>query len=295
MRLVQIAIATSLATPAFADDFPIRLADGATRTITAEHTRKSNVPAPAPNWRLTTVKRLTWHVGKSGGPPALTVTPVSATPGAGSPPEVAQARSLAIPATLSVDEHLEPGDFVDGDKVRAEFVRLVPNAKGADTKLIDASTKAMVATELFMTAHGQGLTLKPGAEISADVPIANPLGGPPVRGVVIAKLEAVDKAAGSARIKWSQTLDPASFKAVVETMVADLGRGQLPPDRLAQMRAALEGAAYDSRTECRFDIDIRSGLARRAECTAINNLTIQGKTQQVSDTWLITQSPPDKA
>lgn len=294
MRLLPAFVLAALATPAFANDLSIRLADGATWTITAEHTRKSNGGAAAENWSLTTAKRLTWHSGKSGAGAQLTIDPISATPGPGSPPELAQARSLAVPATINVDENLEPGEFINSDEVRAAFVRLVPKAKGADAKLVDASAKAMVATELFMTAHGQGLALEPGVVLSADVPIANPLGGPPVRGIVTERLNAVDETRGIAKVEWRQALDPSSFKTMVATMVADLGKVQMPPDRLGQAKATLESAAYENRTDCSFEIDTRTGLARRTECTATTTVTIQGRSQQVVDTWTITQSLPDK-
>lgn len=294
MKLFVIALAVGFATPAFAEEFPIKLVDGASWTITAEHTRKSSDPAPAQNWSLTTVKRLTWHAGKAGEPSMLTVTPVSATPGAGSPAELAQARSLAIPATLHVGDGLEPGEVVNREEVRAEFVRLAPNAKGADARLIDASAMAMVATELAMTAHGQGTLLKRGSPVSGEVAMANPLGGPPLKGLVTITLEAVDTAAGMAKIAWSQASEPASFKAVVAEMLADLGKRQLPPDKLAEAKAALDSASYDNRTECRFDIDTRTGLARRSVCTATNTVSMQGKTQSVVDQWTIAQTPPDK-
>jgi hypothetical protein len=283
------------AAPAAGQDLPVRLADGATWTITAEHSRSTDGGARAQNWSLTTVKRLTWRAGRKKGPATLTVTPVSAIAGPGSPPEVATGRSLAIPATLEVDESLTPGAVVNRDQVRAEFVRLVPNASAASAEMIDASTKAMIASEVATVSRAQGLALKLGEPLSAEIEMPNPLGGPPLRGVESAKLESFDKSTSRAVVNWRQALNPDSFKESTAGMLLAMAKGKVDPAKIEEARTAFATAAMQNETACRHEIDILSGLTLKAECDTTNVITMQGKTQRVVEHWLITQTLPGPA
>lgn len=295
MKLILAGIVAALATPAIADDFPVRLKDGATWTITAVHSRAAPGMGPIGNWSLTTVKRLTWRAGAAGKAATLRVDPVSATPGPDSPKEVASGRSLAIPATLGVDDDLTPREIVNRDEVRTEFKRLVPNAANARDEIIDASTKAMIAAELGVVSRVQGLSLAAGKPVSGPIEIANPLGRDPLQGVESATLVAHDKASGKATIRWRQSLDPTSFKAFLDKVLTALSTASLPPDRIAEMRTALAGAAYEVETLCDIELDTRSGLATRAECLTKQDITTLGKTQHIDERWLVTQTLPDNS
>ncbi len=282
------------ATAAAAQEFPVHLQDGASWTITAEHTHSAEGGGPAQNWNLTTVKRLTWHAAGADGKPSLTVTPLSATPGPNSPPEVAGARSLAIPATLTAGPDLSPGEVLNREEVRAEFRRLVPGANPQDTPLIDVSAKVMIAAELGTVSRGQALAFPGGGRTQASVQLPNPLGGgPPLRATQAAQLESFDRTMEIAKVRWSQTLDPESFKAATAAMISQLGRQKLAPAKLAEFRATLETATYANQTDCSFTIDIRTGLANRAQCATSTHFSAQGRSQDVVETWTITQSTPD--
>lgn len=285
------AVATAAAGPAPAQGVPVRLADGATWTITAEHTRSDGTGTPMHNWSVTTVKRLTWHGGKR---PTLTINPVSATPGPSSPSEIAQARSLAVPATLRVDANLAPGEIVNLDEVMAAFLRVAPSAAGGDPAVAYASSKAMIASEVGLMARVQGLPLKEGVPIARETALPNPLGGPPFRGVERAQLDSIDQAAGVAKISWSQSIDPDSFRASIKAMLDSLAKQALSPEKLAHARATLEKAAYDNHTDCRYEVATDTGLARHAECRMTLALTAAGESERVVETWTITQTSPDK-
>jgi hypothetical protein len=280
------------ATPAMAEDLPVTLANGATWTLTAEHTRSTEGGNKPQNWSLTTVKRLTWHAGDKRKPDTLTVTPISAVAGAGSPPEVATARSLAIPATLVVDESLVPGEVVNKAEVRAEFARLIPSAATASPELVDASSRAMIASELGTVSRAQGLALKLGELVSVEVEMPNPLGGPPLRGVESALLESFDKPTGRAVVQWRQALDPASVKESTAGMLLSMAKGKVDPAKIEEARAVFATAAIQNETACRHEIDIPSGLTLKAECDTTNTVTLQGKTQRVADRWIISQTLP---
>jgi len=295
MKHTIIVLLACWAAPAMAQDLPVQLSDGATWTITAEHTRQAEGMGEAQNWSLTTVKRLTWHAGGKGKPDTLTVTPVSAVPGAGSPPELAAARSLAIPATLVVSESLAPVEVVNRAEVRAEFLRLVPNASKSSIELIDASSTAMIASELATASRGQGFGLKLKRPVSADTSMPNPLGGPALRAIETAELAYFDDKRGRAVIKWRQELDPDSFKASTVAMLTAMGKDKVDPAKLEKARAAFATATMTNRAQCLFEIDIRTGLARRGDCELNNEVTVQGKTTKVYEHWTISQTEPGPA
>lgn len=292
MRHAAAILLACFVTPAVAQIAPIRLPDGATWTITAEHTRRAEGAGQAQNWSLTTVKRLTWHAGGNGKPNTLTVTPVSAVPGAGSSPEVAIGRSLAIPAVLVVDQSLTPGDVVNRDEVRAEFRRLVPSAPKDSTDLIDAATKAMIASELVIASRAQGLELQLKKPRSAEIGMPNPLGGQPLRATEIVQVEAVDIKNGRAVVKWRQALDPESFKASAAAILTTMAQGKVEPAKIEAARAAFATASMINETECFYEIDLPTGLARRGECFVDFAVNLSGKTQKASDHWVISQTMP---
>lgn len=290
--VVVTALLVSCAMPAFAQTERVTLKDGATWIITAEHTRTGDI-GQAPNWGLVTVKRLTWHAGGKGRIDTLTVTPISSKALPGSPVEVATARSLAIPATLEVDESLTPGPVLNAEAARAEVVKLAPSAASGPASVLDAAAKAMIASELMMTSHGQGLPLKVGKTVSAGAEMPNPLGGPPMRAVESATLDSFDAKAGRAAVTWRQVLDPAAFKASTEAMLLSMAKGKLSPEKIAEVRAAFAGASMQSQTTCRHQIALPSGLAIKSECDMTLATTLQGKTQHVAEHWTITQSLPE--
>ena len=296
MKSILISILlTSLGASAFAADLPVKLRDGASWTISAEHTRSAEGDAQSQNWGLKTVKRLTWHAGGKAGLGTLVVTPVSAEALPGSPPEVAQARSFPITATVAVDDALMPGPVLNRDEVRAAFIKLLPEAATQSSAVVDASAKAMIASELTMVSRAQGLSLEPGKTLSADGEMANPLGRVPMRAVETAKLESLDKKSGRAVVQWRQALDPEAFKASSEAMLLNMGKDKISPEKLAEARAVFASASMQTETTCRHEIDIRTGLAAAVECRASSTITVQGKTQHVEEHWLITQTKPEPA
>ncbi|HEX3367684.1 hypothetical protein [Phenylobacterium sp.] len=222
-------------------------------------------------------------------------TPVSADALPGSPPEVAQGRSFPIPATVAVDDALVPGPVLNKDEVRAEFVRRFPTFATEKPAILDASSKAMIASELIVVSRAQGLNLDAGKIISADTEMPNPLGNVPMRAVQTARLESLDKKAGRAVVEWRQVLDPAAFKASIEAMLLNMGKDKISPEKLEEARAVFASASMQSETICRHEIDIHSGLAVAVECRASDTITVQGKTQHVEEHWRITQTKPEPA
>jgi hypothetical protein len=290
----MILLAAFTATPALAEEFPVRVPDGATWTITGEHSRKVEGDRPQ-QWSLTTTKRLTWRAGRGGRPATLTVTPVSATPAPGSPPELARARSLSIPATLAVDENLAPQSIVNRDEVRAAFVSLVPKAANAPGEMIDASTMAMIASEIGTAARLQGLSLKLGETIKADGELPSPLSGAAIRTEETARLESYDPASHRAVVVWRETPDPASYRESLAATLQAMARDKVDPAKIEAARAAFAGMSMTGENTCRGEIDTATGLATNVECTLVQTVTDGDKIQRNTEHWTITQTSPEKS
>jgi len=290
--LTRLILLTAwLAGPAAAADFAIHLHDGATWTVTAEHSRKVEGAHPQ-SWTLTTVKRLTWRQGK---PATILVTPISATPGAGSPPELAQARSLAIPATVTVDEDLQPLGFVNLDEVRAEFRRIVPSAAGAPAELVDASALAMAATELGVTSRLQGLPVPSGKPTALEGEMELAPAGVSVKTHETIQLESSDPVRHRAVLVWRQTPDAASYRASLAAMLANMARDKIDPAKLAEAKAAWARINLSGENSCRDEIDTDTGLAVSVECSMVQTITDGAQVQRLSEHWTITQTSPEKS
>ncbi len=290
--LLAVALLLSLPAAVRAESLPLRLKDGATWTITASHVRASTGPR-AQNWTLNTVKRLVWTAPRDQRGARLTISPVSASVGEGSPPEVARARSLAVPATLEVDQALTPGAIVDVEVVRAAFQTLVGRDIRGSEALADAAAKAMIASEVALAARSQGADLPLGKTLEADGEIENPLGGPPIRVRESYRLDSYDTGSGRAVVLWRQFVDPAVFaKQIVASLSARM-RTSSPNLKPSDVEAGLKDTRGTIDGACRHEIDIPSGLAIKVECRTSNSVTVQRETRGVTDTWTITQTLPE--
>jgi hypothetical protein len=182
---------------------------------------------------------------------------------------------------------------VNKEEARAVVARLAPGAASGPVSVLDAAAKAMIASELMMTSHAQGLPLQPGKPISAAAEMPNPIGGPPLRATESASLESVDRKAGRAVVIWRQVLDPGALKASVEGMLAAMAKGKVSPEKIQEARAAFADASMESQTTCRDEVALPSGLAIKAVCDMSMATTVQGKTQHAAEHWTITQTLPE--
>ena len=294
--LLVAAIALVLPAAVQAESLPVRLKDGATWTITATQVR-DGVGAGAQKWTLTSVKRLTWTAPAAGRTARLTVTPVSATVGPDSPPEIARQRSLAVPATLEVDDALIPGAVVNIDEVRTAYQEVLGRDIRGSEALADAAAHAMIASELVWTARGQGRRLEIGKALRLDGSVENPSGGGSLQTRDSFRLESYDPASGRAVVVWSQAVNPAALN---RNLVS-----------LAVARAVASNPAFDAKTltpafsfafkkavgilenSCRSEIDVPTGLATSAQCSTVSRMRYEGDTHGTTDTWTITQTLPE--
>jgi hypothetical protein len=286
-----VAIAALLAgAPALALDMPLKLEDGATWTITAEHTHSKTDDGKPQAWTLRTVKQLTWSAPKNGKSGQVLVTPLSATAAEGSPPELAKARSFPIPALLDVDDTLAPATIVNVDEVRAAFAGVVGADITGQEEMADDAAMAMIASELSYASRSQGEELAPGEVVSYDDELPNPFGGPPIKAQGVYALESHDAAGGRAVVTWRQSLDPTSLRASLAQRLAEVIRAE--PASRAEAEEAFGQMDVDRDDTCRHEIDLATGLAIKAQCRLANKVTAGGRLVESVDRWTITQTLP---
>lgn len=297
MRFVAGLMLAFVTTAAMAEPIPVRLKDGATWMISVEHGRKTDRADKTEAWSVTTVSRVTWKAGAKGAG-RLTVTPVSTTPGAGSPPEIAAAATLETPVVVEVDEALTPGRVLNMAELRTSFAAMLKamdapaNSSSPLPALTDASIMAMATQDLARLALVQGSDLEVGKEVKYEDDVPNPLGGPPIHSLGAFRLESLDRKAARAVIDWRQEFDPQSASRAVVAFVERM-MASAPPDKAAEARAVLSTMKLERRDYCRYDVDLRSGLVARVECAAD---VISGAGAQIArrnDTWTITQTLPE--
>lgn len=289
----MIAVALFAAASVNAMALPVRVADGASWNITADHSREVVRDGKTEGWSLRTEKRVTWRKGGVTHNTELTVTPLSATPGPGSPPELAAGRSFPTSVTIEVDDTVAPVGFVDPPAVRKAFADIVKRDLAGQTSMADAAAMAMIASELAIASRGQDAPLVAGKPTAYEALLPGPLLGLQVSAKAVYALESHDPATGRAVVTWKQDVDPDSFKAGVAEFLKIVAKAK--PQDLEKARTEL-GAMTMTRTDsCRYTINLASGLATNSECTFITTVTSGAKTAKTTETWAVTQTLPEKS
>lgn len=296
MRAWALALGL-MASPAFAQELPVKLADGATWTMSVQRDRERIQDGKAPQKSHTeSTSTLTW---KQGG--QLSVQPQSAKAlGPGSEEINAQAL-LKLPVLLTVDEALTPTSIVNWTQVRQGLDELIDGSvsdpkvaaatKGAFTNLSPDVAAQVLMREVVLTSLGQGTALRLGQDVPYADNLPNPLGGPPIKAAGRFRLETYDARAGRALVTWTSAFDQASASESLRQSMNAMAQ-RVAPDNADEARKFFEGAKIDRQDTCRHQIDIPTGLAMKVECSSTIIITAQGRTGQNVDRWTITQSLP---
>lgn len=287
----MIALALFAAAAPKAVPMSLHLADGASWTIAADHSRKIEQAGKVNGWSLHTEKRVTFHRRRDGGPDELTVTPVSAEAGESSPPELAKARSFPVEATVQVDQQLTPVGLSDPKAVRRVFADLVQRDLKGSESLADASALVMIGGELGVASRGQAMPLVPGKPSVYDAVLAGPLAGLQIKAKASYVLESYEPEAGRATVVWRETVDPDSFRASVGAFMAIAAKAD--PATREKAAAALAGMSMTRSDVCRYQIDLGSGLAEKTDCTIASTITNGGEVAKTTETWSISQTVPE--
>jgi hypothetical protein len=222
------------------------------------------------------------------------------------PPEVTEAEKLQVNAmsepmadfSYDADEALTPMRIIEWQKLLARLSTVgtdeeTRNAFAVVGQMYSRLTPEAAATSLLreqlFPAAAQGTSLDLKKPVSEAVKVANPLGGVPIDGVYAIELESLDQAAGRAVIHISSKLDPESAKrSGIASIQAMLAAMPTAPKPTAEQLAAIK---IDRLTECRHQMDLKTGLALISDCT----MTVTGSDETLKprvqvDRWFITQT-----
>lgn len=293
-HLALTFLAIGFAGPVAAAPIPVRLADGATWTLTSHHSRTWHPSsASQPDFAAAIAKRLTWHGGKV---PSLLVSPLPA-PGGSIPPGIEASQTLDVPVLVQVDAALRPLGFVHPGEVLVAteqfIIRLagtqdLEGAKKLLPDVLDVTAKALALMELGLLGRAQGLDLVPGRVVSTTTEYPNPFGGKGIPCQESLELESSSAATGRAVVVWRQTSDLSSVRDSVETLARR--DGPMPAPGSSPGRRGMEQPEMTAR--CRYVIDIETGLAIEAQCTTEFLIELTRGPQRVVDKWSIAQTPP---
>ncbi|MBA4011334.1 MAG: hypothetical protein C0481_05655 [Phenylobacterium sp.] len=288
---VLAAALGGLAAPAAAEGFPVRLDDGATWTMTVEHTVETNRAGAKEIVGTTTTSQLVWEPG------VVTVHQLSIAGRDGVPDDAVQALNLGVPIELTVDEALQPTGIRNEAQVRdavaAMLKRTSPNSPDPATvgpgkaAIFKGMVDELAMRDVRRTSLGQGLSLKLRKTITYEDAVQSSFGGPPMAAKGSFTLVSRDAAKNRAVIDWAQQLDPESARR----SVADIATGafdDLSKDQAKTLHKSVTQLPFDQREECRHEIDVPTGLALKVQCSST---VILGDISRV-ERWTITQTQP---
>ena len=300
MRMLAALAALALATPSWAADvaLPVTIRDGATWTMEARRVRE-DVRTEGPR-KAESTSRYKVAYRRAGDVTTMTLTPDGASVLGDLPPGF-KPEDFSFPLELEVDESLTPVRLVNWPQVRATLYKVLD---GQDPKVLtgmrslfdpmsDAQAAAMFMPQLNFLGLGQGLALTPGEPLTYDDRLPNPMGGPPILAKGAFALDGRDAARKETAVVWTQALDQASMAASMKVAMANLLERMAPEVDKAKLEATLKDASMSRDSRCRFVIDDASGLAHRTECATTIDMKTPAQSARRTDTWTITQSPPE--
>lgn len=304
MKALGLAIALAVApAAAWAVDLPVKLGDGATWTQTSVHTRTDVRDGATRATTATSVIKATYR--KDGDAGTLRQEFVSfGVEGIDGEQRKAFTTQAAMiyPAVLDVDEALLPTRVRDWDRIRELIFKAAAAAGPQDPRVVEGMramfggmTDTQAATlfrEQGLVALGQGTDLEIGTARTYDSEVPNTMGGPPIKASGAFRLESIDKAKGVARVTWSQTPDPASLAASLRISI-DAMLARVAPDKQAEAKAQFATMTMEREEGCRYEIDIKTGLATTTDCTVEIKTGLKGQLAQRTERWVITQTPPE--
>lgn len=181
----------------------------------------------------------------------------------------------ALPQALGVD-----GGSAKDNVSALEFLRGLP----------PETLTALLAKNLILTAYGQGTALIPGERQEYQQPGGSFGDSGPLSMNASFLLESVKPDLERAVVVWINELDPIEARKALPGLMNDLfGLAGADRESIDKMEALLADARFVVRTECRYEIDIPTGLAERVECKALQDVSIAGENRRKETRLVATQ------
>ena len=295
MRALAAIAVLALATPAAAVELPVKVEDGATWTLQSLRMREESRNGTTRRVETRNRYQVTYH---SGAQRWLSLRLVDGELD-GDLPKALDPAKKSISVEVEVDESLLPERLRNWPQVREMLYALYLDDQ--DQKVVDVmranfdampdtQAAALFLPQLAFLGLGQGQSLESGKPHHYQDLLPNPLGGPSVATDSAFALESDGD--HEAVVVWTQSLDRDSPAASLKVALTNLAARVEAPNR-EKLDETLRTTTLDRQDRCRFRIDKASGLARQADCTSTMKIEAAGQSGGRTDTWTITQSPPE--
>ena len=301
------AVACALATQGLAETIhtPLGLPTGAVIDLVIERTAEHPGSRPLPKMTVTFRYRQAIVSTDDGYVVTQTLTGVDA-PAEGRA-ALQEAAGALKTITFETDSGLAPVKIMDREAVlrtMMDSVQTLTNSLSGDANDPEVVNRAVTSMRSMFASLpdeqlAQTLLKEQGAlsqfqsmEIDLAEPIVeqietpNPTGGKPFIQTVSIKLEALDKAAGRATILMTNDTDPEALKESAMAMLR-----QMAPEQSTEIDKAFAEMKMEMKTACRYEMDLKTGLAARTDCTRTNSaMEDDGKLARTVQRTVITQT-----
>jgi len=302
MKRALAALALAFAPPAFAApvELPVNVVDGATWIITT-HRIREDVRGGTPR-RVESHARYRATYRTAGEDHNLVLELLDGSIGGDAPGNL-PLDQLKAPIEVEVDETLAPVRLADWPKLRTAVYAAIdgatpePKAREVARTVFEPLSAEQAAN--VMLPHmaylglGQGLALDPAAPHRYQSELPNPLGGPAVAADAVLAIDAASAGGERPVITWTQAMSPDSLAATMRASMDALLARAGTPEQLAQVQAAVKDMSMSRQDRCRFEIDAKTGLAAKTECSTEIKARAGGQDITRTDRWTITQTLPE--
>ena len=200
---------------------------------------------------------------------------------------------------ILTDEALVPNRVVNLDDVLDSLSREL-GADGSDKDDVSAmdlmrnlppeTLTGLLTKNLILVAYGQGTFLVPGQRSEYQQPGGSFGGSGPLMMNASFLLESVKPDLERAVVIWTNELDPIEARKALPGLMNDLfGLAGADEEVTDKMEALMVDARFVVRTECRYEIDIPTGLAERVECDAVQDISVAGESRRKETRLVATQ------
>ncbi len=211
-------------------------------------------------------------------------------------------RDLAAPDRTAIavqtNERLVPLVLSNLDAAWAErglaLVRMSSNNSVAAQEMFEAmpdnARQAMLFKDAILIASVQGLGQAVGEPFVQRLPGQRVGDSPSMDIVSTVTLDSVDRATGKAVITWTTALDPKTVADALPAAVrAVLGLSEEEAAKMEGFDAMLSSARMQNGRNCRYDVDMASGLAETVVCTELQDIDIGGQRMKTEGRMEATQ------
>lgn len=192
---------------------------------------------------------------------------------------VIEADESLTPIRILNQDELLKGLTSGEDAEVANFLRGLPRE----------TLSALLTRDLILAAYGQGTDLIPGERVEYRQPGGSLGDSGPLMMNASFTLESA-KPGERAVVVWTSEVDPDEARKAMPGLIRDMfGLAGADADDAEKLTALMMDAKFEIRQECRYQIDVPTGLSLRTECSSVKDIVIGGERNHKETRLVATQ------